>query len=309
MSKLGRIIRKVAESPVVPDSFFDYYFQVKNNRNKQNLLQQIGEGQEIANLLNEKNRQHWQPRIQNVMSSDDNKYIPRHDNAGQIIDQSLIMHNGLRVEPLSYYNYGMLKMLKDNKGVHEPQEEKIFQEVLQSIGLAKPKAMLELGAYWSFYSMWFLKHFPEASCYMVEPERMNLFYGKANFKLNDLKGTFIQAGIGKEVDKTNSVSTVDEICQQNNIEFLDILHSDIQGFEADMLEGSHQMLSQKRVGYIFVSTHSNELHDTCFQVLKDKYHYELVASANIDESFSWDGILVMKQAGYPGISKVEISKR
>jgi len=309
MSKLGRIIKKVAESSITPDSFFDFYFNIKNRRNKQRLLQQLENGSEINHLMNEKNKAHWQPRIQNVMSSKDNLAIPRHSNAGQIIDESLIMHNGIKVEPLSYYNVGMLKMLKDNKGVHEPQEEKIFQEVLNTLDQKQNKTMLELGAYWSFYSMWFLEQFPNSNCFMVEPERMNLFYGKANFRLNNFKGTFIQAGIGKQVDKNNRILTVDEICQQNNIKFLDILHSDIQGFEADMLEGSHKMLLEKKVGYVFVSTHSNELHEACFQILKNKYHYKLVASANVDESFSWDGILVMKLPGYPGIDQVDISKR
>jgi len=102
--------------------------------------------------------------------------------------------------------------------------------------------------------------------------------------------------------------TVDQICEQQGLEFLDILHSDIQGFEVEMLEGAKKLLSEKRVGYVFISTHSNELHEQCYEVLK-RYGFEMVASANLDESYSWDGVLVMKMPTYPGIEHVEISKR
>ncbi|MFK7809344.1 MAG: FkbM family methyltransferase [Saprospiraceae bacterium] len=309
MSKLGRFIKKVAYSEAIPDLLFEWYFHLKNKRAKDRLLNGIAEKGDVINLLNKKTQAHWMPRIENVMQSKDNESIPRHLRAGEIVDGDLIMHNGLRIEPLSYYSYGMLKMLKDNRGVHEPQEEKIFQEVLKHLPKTKSLTMLELGAYWSFYSMWFLQQFPEGECTMVEPDRMNLYYGKANFKQNNLKGKFIQAGIGKADNNSTNVLTVDTICKKQKIEFLDILHSDIQGFEVEMLEGSKKMLSEKRVGYAFISTHSNELHEQCYDILKKEYGFELVASANLKESYSWDGILVMKLPAYPGLNKVSISKK
>ena len=308
MSKLGRKIEEIAYSSLVPDSIFAQYFNLKNSRNKKLLLEKLGPDQDIMALMNEKSQQHWLPRIREAKASADNTAIPRNQNAGKIVNGNFIMHNGLKVEPLSYYNYGMLKLLKDNTGVHEPQEERIFQEVLRTLPGDKELTMLELGAYWSFYSMWFLREHPTARCVMVEPDRMNLYYGKANFKLNNMTGTFIQAGIGKEIEMDSPNLTVDQICEQQGLEFLDILHSDIQGFEVEMLEGAKKLLSEKRVGYAFVSTHSNELHEQCYEILKG-YGLELVASADLDESYSWDGVLVMKMPAYPGIDRVEISKR
>jgi hypothetical protein len=44
--------------------------------------------------------------------------------------------------------------------------------------------MIELGAFWSFYSMWFNKEVENAINYMVEPDSFNLGQGKRNFKLN-----------------------------------------------------------------------------------------------------------------------------
>jgi hypothetical protein len=75
-----------------------------------------------------------------------------------------------------------------------------------------------------------------------------------------------------------------------------------------MLKGSRKLLEEKKVGYCFISTHSNELHEQCKMVLSG-YGYELVADANLDESFSFDGILVMKNPAYPGIASVGISKK
>ena len=46
-------------------------------------------------------------------------------------------------------------MLLENKGVHEPQEEKAFLEVLNYV--EKGSTMIELGSYWGFYSLWFNK--------------------------------------------------------------------------------------------------------------------------------------------------------
>ena len=98
---------------------------------------------------------YWENRINNVMSCGDNQHIPRHPDAGKIVDCRLIMHNGVKIAPLSYYSAPMLKMLMLNRGVHEPQEERIFQDILR--GIPEAGCMLELGAYWGFYSLWFNK--------------------------------------------------------------------------------------------------------------------------------------------------------
>jgi len=115
--------------------------------------------------------------------------------------------------------------------------------------------------------------------------------------------------MGKETSFKNNILTVDNICKKNKISFLDILHSDIQGYEFEMLQGSEKILSEGRVGYVFISTHSNELHEQCYNYLKNKYGFELIASADLNETYSWDGVLVMKNPTYEGISQVKISKK
>ena len=100
-----------------------------------------------------------------------------------------------RVYGMSYYGAGILNMLIENKGVHEPQEEKAFMEVLEY--LPANSTMLELGAYWAFYSLWLMSRLKDSTCYMVEPDDANIEAGKLNFKLNGKKGHFEQALVGE----------------------------------------------------------------------------------------------------------------
>lgn len=309
MASISRRIKDILYAKSTPDFLFTLYFNWKNAKDKKQLFDVLNSGEDLMTKVSVGGRAHWLPRIQNVLDDPNNKDIPRSPKAGQMIGAHLAMHNGIKIDPLSYYSYPMLKMLMSNKGVHEPQEEKIFQEVLKSLPPKDKRTMLELGAYWSFYSMWFKKIFPDANCFMVEPDRRNLMYGKRNLQLNNQKGTFIHSGISSQINNRKNITTVDSICKKQNIDFLDILHSDIQGFELEMLQGSKRMLSENRVGYVFISTHSNELHQDCKALLKNKYQFDLVASADLDKSYSWDGILVMKAPDFPGISQVNIAKK
>ncbi|HET6989755.1 MAG TPA: FkbM family methyltransferase, partial [Bacteroidia bacterium] len=271
------------------------------------LMEKLNSKQDLLSDLAPVQKKEWQERIEDVKSCPDNLNIPRVPDAGQLIDGNLIMHNGIKIDPLSYYGFPILKMLLENKGVHEPQEEKVFQEVLASLQPGK-KTILELGAYWSFYSMWFLKTFPGSDAYMIEPDIRNLYSGKKNFELNNLHGTFLQSFVGETKKTKEKIISPDAFCKKNNISFVDILHSDIQGFELEMLKGSRNLLTENKIGYCFISTHSNELHEQCISFLKN-FGFVVVANANLDESFSFDGIIVMKAPGYPGISSVEISKK
>lgn len=305
---IKKVLKEYLYSAGCPDYLSDRYFEKKDASDRAELFRLVRTKTDLMDAVKPAARDHWKERIHNVLISEDNAAIPRHELAGKLEGESLIMHNGLKIDPMSYYGHALMKMLIENKGVHEPQEEKVFQEVLGSINGDKPLVMLELGAYWSFYSMWLLSLFPDSRCLMVEPDKKNLYYGKKNFITNGFEGEFIHAGIGKtKVNKANIVS-VDQLCADKQIEFLDILHADIQGYELEMLQGSVRMFTENRVGYAFVSTHSNELHEDCRKYLLD-YGFAEVASANRDESYSWDGILVMKTSGYKGKETVSISKR
>ena len=236
----------------------------------------------------------WRERIEDVVSCPDNAYIPRVPDAGQLRDGLVTMHNGIKVNALGYYGAGIMNMLIENKGVHEPQEERAFGEVLQH--LPAESVMLELGAYWGFYSIWFAKHVPRSQCFLMEPHYINLRSGRMNFKRAGCDATFEQAYIGaldgRESDGT-PVVTIDSFCARSGIERLTILHADVQGAELDMLHGAKIMLSGKKIDFCFVSTHSNDLHYGCIDLLR-QHGYEIMVSADLTETYSVDGLIVAK---------------
>ena len=309
MNMFKNKLRRALTKKIVPAAIYGLYFNRQLAAQEKLLSEQLANDEDLLARLSPEKRLYWQDRINMVLACPDNEKIKRVADAGKLIDGKLIMHNGLKVDPLSYYSYPMLKMLMENGGVHEPQEENIFQEVLRSLADKEGMTFMELGAYWAFYSMWFQKAFPEAECIMVEPDRRNLFFGKQNFRVNDLQGKFLHYGIGGRPDRSQNITTVDALCRLHKLSFLDILHADIQGFELDMLHGAAETLRAGRIGYVFISTHSNELHESCRRLLSERYQFQLVADANVDESYSWDGILVMKAPDFPGPDRIEISKR
>jgi hypothetical protein len=252
---------------------------------------------------------YWRQRIDDVIACPDNQYIDRVADAGKLIDDQVVMHNGIRVVGLGYYGAGILKMLVENRGVHEPQEERAFGLVLPH--LAPGSTMLELGAYWAYYSLWFATTVKDAQCFLVEPMSENLRSGERNFEINGAQGIFTQAFVGSS-DRTDREGrkfvAVDPFCERNGIEHLAILHADIQGGEVDMLAGAKMLLRRKAVDWIFISTHSNKLHYECVEILKS-YGYLVMASADLDETYSTDGLLVAKADAALEPAAIEISNK
>jgi hypothetical protein len=252
---------------------------------------------------------HWYRRIRLVMDSADNRHIPRVADAGKIIDGCQIMHNGLRILCGSYYGGPMTKLLELNRGVHEPQEERAFGAVLPLVPAGG--TMLELGAYWSFYSMWFFREVKDAKCFMVEPEAENLKFGRDNFATNGMTGSFTQAFVGsssgKTADGANRIG-VDDFLAEHGIGHLSILHCDIQGHEMEMLAGAAKSLGARAVDYLFISTHSNELHHGCVDVLR-KHGYRIAADSDLDDTYSFDGLIVACGAHISAPQALEISHR
>lgn len=251
---------------------------------------------------------YWKKRIEKVKASTDNNRIAHVKDAGKIFHDHQLMHNGIKITLGSYYDYGNTHLLEQNRGVHEPQEEFVFQEMIKF--LPEGASMMELGSYWAFYSLWFASQVKKANCYMVEPDPHKMNFGKLNFKLNHLKGTFCLGFIDKDTNTKKGIPVyhIDELMRKFQLEFLHVLHSDIQGYEFNMLKGAEKALTEKQIGYLFISTHSNQLHQDCIQELKSK-GYQIICNANLDESYSVDGIIIAKLPGMPGPASIDISKR
>ena len=69
-----------------------------------------------------------------------------------------------------------------------------------------------------------------------------------------------------------------------------------------------QLLSAQRVALFFISTHSNELHAECIQILQT-HGYEILVTADLAESFSEDGLIVAARPREAVALRLAINKR
>jgi len=249
-----------------------------------------------------------------TLSCKDCEAIPKVSNAGGVQTLSdgtkvQVMHNGVKVLAHSYIGPWMTSLIKELKGHHEPQEELVFHEILKHIKSPNPK-MIEFGCYWAYYSCWFKHQFPTANIYGIEPHKQNLEFGKTNFfKINNFEGgEFIHGFTGKKErvqgllnrDKEGVFSrnfySVNDIFTKYNIDFLDILHLDIQGAETDVLENAQDLLVSKKIQFVVVSTHIHYIsgdpltHQKCIHLL-EKAGGKILVEHDVYESFSGDGLI------------------
>lgn len=251
----------------------------------------------------------WEKRQRIALECQELQCIPRHPAAGTTHNGILTMHNGVKVLSFSYYGEGMRLLIEAARGVHEPQEEYVFQEVLKFV--PPGSTMLELGAYWGFYSIWLKSVVPDARCLLVEPSEANLDYGRANFRLNKMRGEFIQAYVGTappEGDPRLTIISVDRIVKEKRIDRLAILHADIQEAEYQMLEGARESFAKGIIDYCFISTHTDALHEKCLQWLLRQGH-TILAEYDLKESYSDDGLIVAKRSSLDNPRSISVSKR
>lgn len=234
----------------------------------------------------------WDRRIAEVAACPDNTRVPRVPEAGRIVDGTQVMHNGLRVIADGYYGDGITRMLSENRGCHEPQEEAVFGLILQS--LPAGASMIEAGAYWGFYSMWFCQVVQGGRVWLIEPDPGNLEVGRRNFQLNGFDGDFTRAYVGKATgvhpDGTPLVD-ITTFAAEKGLDRLDILHADVQEAEMDLLQGARSLIADFRIAYLFISTHSDALHRQCLEFL-ESLGYRILVSVPMTESYSEDGVLV-----------------
>ncbi len=224
-------------------------------------------------------------RFREVISDPINLLIERVPEAGMVQGGEVILHNGNRVPIVGNYTYygDFSQVLIINRGVHEPLEEYVFQEVMRR--MPEAPSLIELGAYWGHYSMWLKKLRPRATTILVEPDPNNLAAGKYNFGRNGFTGEFIQSFVGK------GQFEVDAFMEGRGIVHLDVLHVDIQGYEMEMMAGSRRALEQAKIDYAFVSTHSQDLHHGIMRALEG-FGYCVEAASDFDhDTTSYDGFV------------------
>jgi FkbM family methyltransferase len=238
--------------------------------------------------------------------------IPKVAGAGEVVEREpwpvQRMHNGVLIARDSYVGPWMTQLIQELRGHHEPQEERVFHEVLGSLQGAS--TMVELGAWWGFYSLWFRQRFPEARSVLVEPDPHLLEIGRYHFALNGREGEFIQAAVDRTsggdapflcvsdgVERPVARVSVDSLVESLGIGKIDLLLADIQGAELAMLEGMERTLAGGKMGYLFLSTHDWEIsgdhltHERCLAWIEERRGH-VVAEHTVEESFSGDGLIV-----------------
>jgi FkbM family methyltransferase len=217
------------------------------------------------------------------------------------------MHNGLRVLAGGYYGDWMIEVIRRLRGCHEPQEEVVFWEVMKR--LPETPVMAELGAFWAYYSCWFLKERPAGRVYCIEPDPNNGAIGRLNLQMNDREATFIEAAVGATsasprpfscesdgVIRSIPLISVDALVRDQRIPGLDLLLADIQGAETAMLEGCTDTIRSGKLRFVIVSTHHHSIsrdpltHQRCLAFIRE-HGGHVFAEHTVAESFSGDGLI------------------
>lgn len=257
---------------------------------------------EIVNILYP-NQGYNHDFVHNSSKCRDCDGIPKVENAGELVevngDKCIVMHNGVMVYEGSYHTQWMTDTIKNLKGHHEPQEEKLFYEILKYI---EPNSlMVECGSFWAYYSLWFHKEIEGAKNILIEPNPYKCEISQLNFKLNNFDGTFINGYIsntsadesfftdwdGKEY-KIKKVS-IDPLFEKYNLDRIHILHADIQHHEMQLLMGASNSLKNELIDFVFLGTHSD---NKKFKDYLQTFGYEILCDFEVNQSFADDGLIV-----------------
>jgi hypothetical protein len=243
-------------------------------------------------------------RVRLTSSCKDCDSIPKVDRAGEVAvengEKTQFMFNGLKIYHDSYHSPWMNQIIYNLKGHHEPQEELVFYHLVRL--LKSDSNMIELGSAWAYYSMFFRSINCDGFSICVEPNPTKLSTGVANVKLNKFDSSqikFINGFIGSEYSEKETFCdwdksqieiprySVEKLISDTDV-FFDVIHSDIQGAELEMLEGAIPVL--ERIGFFVISTHGNK-HDSCLEFLQ-KNNFQVLVQHSIAESYSADGLIL-----------------
>ena len=258
-------------------------------------------------------------RIRITTACRDCDHLPRDPRAGTcFVDEDgnavQVMHNGLRVLYGRYYGNWVNEIIAELKGVHEPQEERVFAEVMKHIPAGG--TMVEAGCYWGYYSMWFAREVEGGRVFLVEPHPRQMEVAERNFVINGLEGDFTVGYFGTYPEQKKKIQeqrvggelpryTVQEFMDLKGLDRITMLHSDIQGHEEEMLDGARDLLGARAIDWLFISTHGRR-HPACREILSEA-GYRIVAEHGVSQSASADGLLVAQNPELPAIPEIEIS--
>lgn len=266
-----------------------------------------------------------------TISCRDCDLIPKVPDAGRALEfqgeRVQIMHNGIKVIYGGYYGDWMAHVIRGLCGHHEPQEELIFHTLLRYV--RNGSLMVELGAYWAYYTQWYLRDIPDSVAVCVEPDANYLAIGKRNSALNATaqRVRFVNAWVGGDRSARHSARTESSAefvhlpmlncaallgyCDERRIE---LLHMDIQGAELPFLRSIDRKTALSRLRFVMASTHhssisgSKSTHLDCVETLRE-LGATILVEHDVVESFSGDGLILAstmpedRDLWFPSISR------
>ena len=250
-----------------------------------------------------------QARIDMTLSCRDSDAIPKVADAGAVVERDgtavQVMHDGTLVRADGYCGAWITEIISRLRGHHEPQEELIFHHLLPH---ARPGSLIvELGAWWAYYTNWYLGAVPAAEAVCVEPDPANLELGRANLALNGRAAEFINAALGGEyrprIDFARAghqepvpIESLDmpALAARLRGRSVEMLHMDMQGAELAFLRSLPR--AGATVRFVMVSTHHESIsgsastHADCLAELRGQGAVVL-AEHDVLESYSGDGLI------------------
>ena len=244
----------------------------------------------------------YEHRWVDVISDPSNALVPRCRHAGKVIvhkgRRCVVMSTGVVVMETGYYG-NFSRVLQSNLGVHEAAEERVFSAIVDDIaseakGRAAGAVVVELGAYWAYYSIWFLRAIPRSRAFLVEAMASNRKMGVINLWLNDVPAKDYEYVLGNVTGSwwTAYAQRKKGMHMPHRVDFMLV---DIQGWEADLVPTVAHAISrgELEVGYIMVGTHSQSVHHKVLASLTKIAGLRVIASLDVDEeTFFFDGLVV-----------------
>ncbi|MCW2606214.1 MAG: FkbM family methyltransferase [Frankiales bacterium] len=253
-------------------------------------------------------------RVRLTVAATDCDDLPKVDDAGQVRNHDgvgvQVMHNGVLVEAGGYFGDWMSEIIRCLRGHHEPQEEAVFARVLERLRGGSAPTVVELGAFWAYYSLWALHEFPDARVVALEPDPANLELGRRNARLNGRTLTFVHGVMGRHPGEEELFENLDgtsapvrqyglrELFDEAGVERCDLLLCDIQGGEQFVFGQAAELLRAGRVRFAVVSTHHHSIsgdpltHQRVLAELQELGGH-VVAEHTVGESCSGDGLVVV----------------
>lgn len=242
----------------------------------------------------------------------DAESIPKVPGAGEVFrhdGRSLQrMHQGLLVRADGYFGNWMTETIRRLRGHHEPQEELLFHHLLPH---CRPGTrIVEIGAFWAYYTTWFLRAVPGSRAVCLEPDATHAACGQETLALNGHAATWVEGAAGRTHEPAVSLrresdgrtvqlpvhclrSLLDEVGSGP----VELLHIDAQGAELPFLESLADPAVRGLVRFLVISTHDETIsgspttHEDCLRMIR-RLGGTVLEEHAVEESFSGDGLIV-----------------